>query len=216
MSAFPDAAPPPAAKNHRLAGEYLAPASHGVAFDLNAGDLLQIVDLSGRQVGDFVSFRRDDWTEYLSPAHTVTQNWSIALRPGSVLASNRRNDLLRLLEDTVGYHDIVVPCCDAEAYLRRYHLANHRSCKSNLEEAFAARGHAVTVRGENAWNIFMKTAIDPDGKVTYLAPTHGPGSYLVAEVLVDQIAGLSACPQDQTPTNGFNCTPMLARVWRPQ
>jgi uncharacterized protein YcgI (DUF1989 family) len=215
MSTFPDAPTPLAAKNHRLAAEFLAPASHGVAFRLTVGDLLQIVDISGQQVGDFVSFLDGDWNEYFSPAHTVTQNWSIALRPGSVLASNRRNDFLRLLEDTVGYHDIVVPCCDAEAYLKRYNLADHRSCKSNLEEAFAALGHDVTIRGENAWNIFMKTAIGPDGKMTYLAPTHGPGSYLVAEALVDQVCGLSACPQDQTPTNGFNCTSMLARVWSP-
>jgi len=216
MSAYPQFPAPPAAKGHRLAGEYVAPPSRGVAFRVTIGDLLQIVDICGQQVGDLVSFHAQDWNEYLSPAHTVTQNWSIALRPGSRLASNRRNDFFRVVEDTVGYHDIVVPCCDAEAYLKRYNLADHRSCKGNLEEAFTQLGCAVPVRGENAWNIFMKTAIEADGKVTYLAPTHGPGSYLVVEVLADQVVGLSACPQDQTPTNGFHCTEMLARVWRPQ
>jgi uncharacterized protein YcgI (DUF1989 family) len=212
MSAF-DFPAPPSAQGYRLSADHLAPASRGVAFRVRAGDLLQIIDVQGKQVGDLVSYRADDWDEYLSPAHTVTQNWSVALAPGSRLASNRRNDLLHLVEDTVGYHDIVVPCCDAEAYLKRYNLPDHRSCKGNLEEAFAALGCAVQVRGENAWNIFMKTALAPDGKVTYLAPEHGPGSYLVAEVLVDQVVGLSACPQDQTPTNDFHCTEMLARVW---
>lgn len=198
-----------------IAEEYLAPPSRGVAFRARAGDRLEIVDVRGQQVGDLVAFRADDPGEYLSPAHTVTQNWSIALRRGSVLASNRRNDLLRVLEDTVGYHDIVVPCCDAEAYLRRYGMRDHRSCKGNIEEAFRALGVDLPVRGETAWNIFMKTEIRPDGTVVYLPPEHGPGSHIVLEVLADLIVGLSACPQDQTPTNGYHCTEMLARVWRP-
>jgi uncharacterized protein YcgI (DUF1989 family) len=198
-----------------ISEEYLAPPSHGVAFRARAGDRLEIVDVRGQQVGDLVAFRAEDAGEYLSPAHTVTQNWSVALRPGSVLASNRRNDLLRVLEDTVGYHDIVVPCCDAEAYLRRYGMRDHRSCKSNIEEAFRALGVDLPVRGETAWNIFMKTEIRADGAMVYLPPEHGPGSHIVLEVLADLIVGLSACPQDQTPTNGYDCTEMLARIWRP-
>ena len=195
--------------------EHLAPPSCGVAFRVRGGDRLQIVDVRGQQVGDLVAFCADDPGEYFSPAHTVTQNWSIALRPGSRLASNRRNDLMRVLEDSVGYHDIVVPCCDAEAYRRRYGLHDHRSCKGNLEEAFRVLGVTLPVRGESAWNIFMKTAIQPDGEMLYLAPTHGPGSFIVLDILTDLVVGLSACPQDQTPTNGFHCTEMLARVWRP-
>jgi uncharacterized protein YcgI (DUF1989 family) len=198
-----------------LAAEYLAAPSHGVAFRVRGGQRLQIVDPKGQQVGDLVAYRSDDSGEYFSPAHTVTQNWSITLRPGNVLASNRRNELMRLVEDTVGYHDIVVPCCDAEAYLRRYGLTDHRSCKANLEEAFRALGVDLPVRGEAAWNIFMKTEIGAAGEMIYLAPAHEAGSYLVLDVLTDLVIGLSACPQDQTPTNGFHCTEMLARVWEP-
>lgn len=198
-----------------LAGEHLAPPSRGVAFRVRSGDRLQIIDVRGQQVGDLIALCTDDPGEYFSPAHTITQNWSIALRPGSRLASSRRNDLMRVLEDTVGYHDIVVPCCDAEAYLRRYGLSDHRSCKDNLKGAFRAIGVHLPVRGETAWNVFMKTEIQPNGEMIYLAPTHGPGSFIVLEILVDLIVGLSACPQDQTPTNAFHCTEMLARVWRP-
>jgi uncharacterized protein len=199
-----------------LAEEHLAPAMHGVAFAVRHGDRLQIIDVRGQQVGDLVAFTAHDHDEYLSPAHTVTQNWSIALKPGDVLASNRRNDLFRIVEDTVGCHDIIVPCCDSEAYVKRYQLAGHRSCRSNLVEAFAAIGIDLPVRGENAWNIFMKTEIKPDGKIVYLEPEHGPGSYLLLDVLVDMLVGLSACPQDQTPTNGFCCTELQARIWRPR
>lgn len=194
--------------------EHVAPPSHGAAFYVQRGERLQIIDVQGRQVGDLVAYNRNDPSEYFSPAHTITQNWSVALSPGSYLASNRRNNLMQVVEDTVGYHDIVVPCCDAEAYLKRYGLTDHRSCKHNIDEAFAALAVKLPVRGETAWNIFMKTEIGEQGEVRYLAPTHGPGSHIILDVLEDLVIGLSACPQDQTPTNGFNCTEMLARIWR--
>lgn len=205
----------PAPDGFRLSGEYLAPPSHGVAFRVGHGDYLQIIDVRGQQVGDLIAFNADDPAEYFSPAHTVTQNWRVTLQPGDVLASNRRNIVMRIIADTVGYHDIIVPCCDAEAYLKRYGLADHRSCKGNMEEALAQLGVDLPVRGETAWNIFMKNQIQPDGKMVYLEPAHGANSYITLEAQMNLIVALSACPQDQTPTNGFNCTEMLARVWTP-
>ncbi len=197
--------------------EVLAPASHGCGFRVGKGGRFQIIDVQGQQVGDLAAWKASDPSEYFSPAHTLTQNWSVRLIVGHVLASNRRNDLMRILEDTVGYHDILVPCCDPEAYVRRYGLRNHRSCLVNMREGLSSLGLAGwEVRGENAWNIFMKNRIEPDGKMVYLEPTHGPGSYITMEALEDLVCALSACPQDQTPTNGPECTEMLVRVWKPR
>ena len=200
----------------RLRQEVLAPPSHGCGFRVARGERFQIVDVRGQQVGDLIAFMADDPSEYFSPAHTVTQNWRVSLRPNDVLASNRRNDLMRILEDTVGYHDIVVPCCDPEAYLKRYGLSDHRSCKVNLEEGLASLGLDWPVHGERALNIFMKNRIEADGKMVYLEPTHAPGSYITLQALEDLVCALSACPQDQTPTNGPECTEMLVRIWTPE
>jgi uncharacterized protein YcgI (DUF1989 family) len=202
---------------YRLKEEVLAPAMHGCAFRVKKGERFQIIDVKGQQVGDLIAFKANDPGEYFSPKHTVTQNWSIALRPGFVLASNRRNGLMRIVEDTVGYHDIVVPCCDPEAYITRYGLHNHRSCLVNLQEGLASIGLGDwEVHGEHAWNVFMKTRIEPDGKMVYLESTHGAGSFITVEVVEDLVCALSACPQDQTPINGPECTEMLVRVWMPE
>ena len=199
-----------------LKQEELAPARHGCAFRVLRGERFQIIDVIGQQVGDLVVFKADDPGEYFSPAHTATQNWSIQLHVGDVLASNRRNNLMRILEDTVGYHDIIVPCCDSEAYLKRYGMTDHRSCLVNMKEALAADGlGGWEVHGENAWNIFMKNRIESDGRVVYLEPSHGPGSTITLEALEDLVCALSACPQDQTLTNGPECTEMLVRIWQP-
>lgn len=206
----------PGVPGFRLKQEVLAPASHGCGFRVAKGERFQVIDVEGQQVGDLVAWKAGDPSEYFSPAHTVTQNWSVQLKVGHVLASNRRNDLMRILEDSVGYHDIVVPCCDPEAYLRRYGLRDHRSCLVNLCEGLAGIGLGDwEVHGENAWNIFMKNRIEPDGKMVYLEPTHGPGSHITLEALENLTCALSACPQDQTPTNGPRCTEMLVRVWAP-
>jgi uncharacterized protein YcgI (DUF1989 family) len=198
-----------------LSETVVVPASHGRALRVQAGDRVRIIDLEGQQVGDLMAWRVDDPAEYLSPAHTVTYNWRITLRPGDVLSSNRREAMFKVVADTVGYHDLIVPCCDAEAYLNRYKLAHHRSCKSNLAEALAELGLAYEVHGERAVNVFMKTRIGPDGAMIYEQPTHPAGAHLDLDCLVDAVLALSACPQDQTPTNGWKCTPMSLERWTP-
>jgi uncharacterized protein YcgI (DUF1989 family) len=206
----------PGIPGFRLKQEVLTPAMHGCAFRVAQGDRFQIVDVQGQQVGDLVAFKAADPAEYFSPKHTVTQNWSIALRPGFVLASNRRSNLMRVVEDTVGYHDLVVPCCDPETYITRYGIYDHRSCLVNMQEGLASIGLGDwEVHGENAWNVFMKTRIEPDGKMVYLESTHGPGSFMTLDALEDLVCALSACPQDQTPINGPACTEMLVRIWEP-
>jgi uncharacterized protein YcgI (DUF1989 family) len=198
-----------------LAETVIVPASHGRALRVRAGDRVRITDLEGKQVGDLMAWCVADPTEYLSPAHTVTYNWRIIPRVGDVLASNRREAMFRVVADTVGYHDLIVPCCDAEAYLNRYSLADHRSCKGNLEEALAELGLDYEVQGERAINVFMKTRIGPDGAMIYEEPTHPAGSRLELDCLVDAVLALSACPQDQTPTNGWKCTPLGLERWTP-
>ncbi len=199
-----------------LKEKVLVPAMRGSAFRVAKGERLQIIDVNGQQVGDLIAFKASDPGEYFSPAHTVTQNWSITLKAGFALASNKRRNLAKVLEDTVGYHDIVVPCCDPETYITRYGIYDHRSCLVNIQEGLESIGLGDwEVHGEMAWNVFMNTRIEPDGKVVYLESTHGPGSYITIEALEDLVCALSACPQDQTPINGLECTEMLVRIWEP-
>jgi len=202
-------------KNWELKAEILVPASHGKAWRAKRGQYVEIIDVKGQQVGDLMAWNAEAESEYFSPAHTVTRNWSVALKVGDCLATNNRRDIFRIIRDTVGYHDIVVPCCDERTYITRYGIYNHRSCKSNILEGLAEIKESPHVSGELAWNVFMKNRIQPDGKMVYDAPTHGPGANIVLECLMDVVIAMSACPQDQTPTNGWKCTEMLVKIWNP-
>lgn len=202
-------------QNFSLTQTIHVPGAHGAAGRAKAGDRLEIIDIKGKQVGDLMAWVADRDDEWMSPAHTVTQNWRVQLQVGDLIVTNRRHDLFKIVRDDVGYHDIIVPCCDHEAYVRRYGLEGHRSCLGNIEEALAALGETRHTSGELAWNMFMKNKIGSGGEMVYEEPVHGPGVTIVLEVLQDIVFALSSCPQDQTPTNGWDCTEMSVNVWSP-
>ena len=53
-----------------LRREILIPGGHGAAFAARAGQLVEIIDLEGQQVADFVAFAERNRTEWLSTTHT--------------------------------------------------------------------------------------------------------------------------------------------------
>ncbi len=74
-------------------------------FRVAAGELIQIIDMSGAQVAALVAWAGDG--ERLSTPVTITANASIVLKKGDKLFSNHKTELLELVEDTVGRHDLL-------------------------------------------------------------------------------------------------------------
>lgn len=192
--------------------EILVPACEARVAKVEKGQVLQIVDLEGQQVGDLMAFRTDDPGDYLSPAHTLSCLVKLVPEVGDELFSNHRNPLFEILRDDVGNHDLIVPCCDPERYARDYDDAEHRSCLGSIREALEASGVSWPAPGESAWNIFMNNRHE-EGKIVTYEPEHGPGSSIDLGVLEDLTVVLSACPQDLSPCNAFNPTPMAMRIW---
>lgn len=195
--------------------DVLVPAREARFLEVPAGRILQIVDLEGHQVGDFVAFRRSDPGEYLSPAHTCSCLTKLMPQAGDRLFSNRRTPLLEIERDDVGTHDFVVPCCDPERYSVDYGVHDHPSCLAALQAAAREFGTDWPVRGELAANIFMHNVVTPQGRIETLRPEQEAGAAIDLLVLEDLVAGLVACPQDLSPCNDFNPTSMALRVWRP-
>ena len=194
--------------------EIRIPAQEARVAELEAGSVLEIVDPEGRQAGDFAAYLRDDPDEYFSPSHTLSGNARLVAGVGDELWSNRRRPLMRIRRDDVGTHDMLIGCCDPERY-RVLGEPGHPSCFEAIEAALVEHGSTWRLRGELCWNVFMNTEIDEQGRIAILAPKHGPGSSIELEVLEDLVVALSACPQDLTPCNAFNPTPLAMRVVRP-
>lgn len=195
-----------------LAGDLVVPAREARTIEVRAGQVLQLVDLEGQQVGDFVAYLSDRPDEHFSAGHTVSCLTKLVPEVGDELFSNRRTPLLRIRRDDVGRHDLIVPCCDPERYSRDYGEVGHASCLSSIERSLAEFGSGVEVAGETAWNVFMNNRHE-DGRIVTYEPEHGPGSLIELEVLADLVVTLSACPQDLSPCNAFDPTPMAIRVF---
>lgn len=200
-------------ESRELVGEVLVPARQARFMALRAGQVLQIVDLEGEQVGDFVAYRPERPEEYLSPAHTCSCLVKLVPEVGDALYSNHRTALLRVLRDDVGRHDLLVPCCDPERYALDLDAPEHGSCLASLQGAAREFGAHEPLRGELAVNVFMNNVLTPDGRIETHAPEHGAGATLEMLALTDLVVGLSACPQDLTPCNNFNPTDMALRLW---
>lgn len=192
--------------------EVLVPAREGRGVRVAEGQLLDVVDVEGHQVGDLVAWFADDPNEYLSPTHTVSCNASFLIMEGGQVFSNHRNPVFTVVRDDVGRHDIVVPCCDRERFERDYQLPDHPHCLGNLHQAKGLLGVEFDLRGEQAWNVFMHNQVTDEGAVVTDRAAHGAGSTITLRAEHDLVVLLSACPQDLTPCNDFNPTSMLLRV----
>jgi uncharacterized protein YcgI (DUF1989 family) len=188
--------------------EVFIPAREGRGVRVAAGQQLDLIDVEGHQVGDLVAWCPDDPTSYLSPAHTVSCNASIALGAGSTLFSNHREPLLSVLRDDVRRHDLVVPCCDPERYARDFGQPDHPSCLANLRQALDLLGERFDLRAEQAWNVFMHNRVIEGGQVVTDRAAHPAGSTITLRAERDLVVLVSACPQDLTPCNDFDPTPL--------
>lgn len=206
----------PTPEGFGCSAEVLIPAKEARSLRVRRGDILQFIDVRGRQVGDLMAWRIDDPVEYLSPGHTVSCLTHLVPREGEEIYSNHRRRLFRIRRDTVGKHDLVVPCCDPERYLRDFGLTDHASCLGSIQAGLRAAGEAWTPRAELAWNVFMNNAIKPDGAIVTTEPEHPAGSYIELEVLDDLGVVASSCPQDLTACNAWVITEMAFRVFVPK
>lgn len=180
------------------------PAREGRAFTVRAGQTIRVIDIAGQQVCDFWAFRPDNIREYVSASHTRIVCARVHLNRGDVLVSNLRTPLLTLLDGADG-HDLLAACCDRERYRRDYGIAGHANCRDNLYQAMQPYGLDYELAPDPV-NLFERTHIAPDGSMEIVAPATHAGDFTLLRADVDLIVGVSACPQDQNPCNGFNPT----------
>jgi hypothetical protein len=179
----------------------------GIAFTLNAGEKLKVIDPEGEQVADLLAYNRDDIAEVISSGRTLDYASRIYLTTGDPLYSNRSNVMLQIIQDTVGRHDFLLTPCSSDTFRIIYGDTNpHRGCFGNLAEALGPFGigpDTIPV----AFNCFMNVPIDPNtGALRVLPPLSRAGDHIVFEARMNLIIGLTACSAGQS--NNFKYKPI--------
>lgn len=195
----------------RLKEEIFIPPYEGRSTILQPGEELVIVDLEGKQVGDFVCFSRKDPSEFVSPVHMRASLSSIRLKIGDGLYSNRRRPLMTFEEDTVGKHDFFFPACDYHRYKVDFNQEDHPNCHDNLKRALAEYGLGDRPVPDPI-NWFMNNVLNAEGDYIIEEPLSNPGDYIRLKALDELIVACSTCSQDMAPVNGGKVTPILMQV----
>ncbi|HON33848.1 MAG: urea carboxylase-associated family protein [Thermovirgaceae bacterium] len=192
--------------------EILVKGGTAEAFEVRKGGKFKLTDVVGGQVADFVAFNRNDLKEKSSPGHTRISNRSLRLKTGDSIRSNLRHEMIRLLEETAGHHDILIVACDEQRYLVDYGVADHRSCVNNFEQVLGRYGIDRWVLPDPV-NFFQHTRIGDDGEIIQLPSVNPGGSFVMMEAMMDLVCAVSACPMDLNPIGGSDITDILVTLY---
>src|SRR5712664_2908580 len=142
--------------------ELHVPARTGVAFRVDAGAQIEIVDVKGEQPADFWAFYENDLDEHLSAPHTRIGLMKLMPSVGDAFLTNQRRPIIRILEDPVPVHDFLSAACDRWRYEELGHAGWHASCQENLELAMKRAGYGPVVTAQ-PFNIWTNFHLNPDG-----------------------------------------------------
>lgn len=188
------------------------------AFEVSSGQLIQIVDLGGKQVASLVALAGDARHERLSTSVTITANASLVLKVGDKLYSNRNTALLELVEDTVGRHDLLTSPLPRDPEV----VGKAAPAGSTLDALGAA---AADLGIENAdladpVNFFKHVVIKQRGEIDVRESLSERNDTVVLRALVDAVVIVAnAFPERRAgvaapkPANG-RTGQMLVRVYR--
>ena len=181
------------------------PGGHGRSVAAAEGQFVCVRDIEGGQCGDFWAIDAGDYGHFLSPSHTWVHIGRIQPHIDDELVSNRREPILKIISDDVGWHDMLVPACDSQRYERYYGVSGHRNCHDNFLEVMGTRAWGKRDVPQ-PFNLFMNTFIDPDGTLHIRDPISKTGDAVILKAKMSLIVVVSACPMDLNPVGGQGIT----------
>ena len=210
-----DVPPPPPLANLRF--ELRVDRQTALAYEVKAGDFIQVIDVAGRQCSDFLAFDSRQLDRGLERGldATTTRTLMGAAYPGPGLYSKffdqDMQPLVEVIRDTVGRHDTFALACTAK-YYEDLGYPGHVNCSDNFNAALAP----YTIAPRKGWpaiNFFYNTGIDCSNVLFMDEPWSRPGDYVLLRALTDLVCLSSACPDDVDPANGWNPTDVHVRVY---
>ncbi|NKC16775.1 MAG: DUF1989 domain-containing protein [Gammaproteobacteria bacterium] len=189
------------------------PPGTGKAYEVKAGQYLQIIDIKGRECTDFQAFGLRGLERDIDP--TTTRSLMGKLYPGPGLYSKYycvdQEPLVQLIQDTCGRHDTFGIACSAR-YYEDMGYPGHLNCSDNMNAELAPYG----VRARGGWpaiNFFFNTQLDAANNLAMDDPWSRPGDYVLLRALTDLVCVSTACPCDIDPANGWNPTDIQVRIY---
>ncbi len=188
-----------------------------LAYEVKAGEYIQVIDVRGRQCSDFLAFSAPHLQEGRERGLDATATRSLMGNaypaPGlySKFFTTDLEPLVEVVRDTVGRHDTFGLACTAKYYEDMGYFG-HVNCSDN----FNAQLTPYTIEQRKGWpaiNFFYNTGFDAHNQYVLDEPWSRPGDYVLLRALTDLVCLSSACPDDIDPANAWNPTEVHVRVY---
>jgi aminomethyltransferase len=190
------------------------------AYTVRAGEYIQIIDVSGRQMTDFQCFsalKLDKGIQHALDA-TITRTLTGRAYPTPGLPSKAFaldfEPLIEVVQDTCGRHDAFATACNSRFY-DDMGYPGHANCTENFNSALDPFGIGKR-KGWEALNFFYNTRIDHSNVIVSDEAWSRAGDFVLVKALTDLVCVTSACPDDIDPGNGWDPTDIHVRVYGAQ
>jgi uncharacterized protein YcgI (DUF1989 family) len=193
--------------------EWIIPARGYAAFNMEKGQVLRFVDIEGKQVPDLVCFNAQELGEAINMGNSLLINKRREFIKGNVIYSIRCRAMMTITDYSNELSYAYGPMCSEEVNRIRYGVPNTANCRGNLAMALGPWGFNYRDI-PNAFVPFMNVEVDENGTMEIREPTSVPGDYYDLRAEMDLLIGISNCPQERNPCNGWNPTPMGVIIYK--
>lgn len=187
------------------------------AYEVKAGEFIQIIDVEGRQCSDFLAFNarrlQAGLERGIDPTTTRYQVGALYPMPGLAAKyfDGDMQPLVEVIRDTCGRHDTFGLACTPRFY-EDMGYPGHVSCSENFNQVLAPFGLAARP-GWTAVNLYYNTALNAQHGIFLDDSYSRPGDYVLLQASTDLVCGSSACPDDIDATNSWVPTDVHVRVY---
>ena len=197
--------------------DFEVPRASALAYEVKAGEYVQVIDVQGRQCSDLLAFHSGKLQAGSERGLDSTTTHSLMgnayPQPGlyGKFYDQDQEPLVEVVRDTVGRHDTFGLACYAK-YYEDLGYFGHVNCTDN----FNAQLLPYTIAPRKGWpalNLFYNTSFDADNLLISDEPWSRPGDYVLFRAMTDLVCLSSACPDDIDPANAWNPTEIHVRVY---
>ena len=228
LTVFVERANPPAEESAPVLPEPLADPREDFrihratarAYEVRAGEWIQIIDVEGRQCTDFQAFCAAALQRGVERCLDVTASRTIAGRahpaPGlrAKYCDYDFQPLVEIVQDSCARHDAFGLACNAK-YYEDMGYPGHANCSDNFNAALDPFAVAPR-RGWMSMNFFFNSGYCAESQtLTTDEPWSRPGDFVLLRALTDLVCVSSACPDDIDAANGWNPTEIHVRTYSP-
>jgi uncharacterized protein YcgI (DUF1989 family) len=189
------------------------PAASSVAFGLAAGQRLRLEQVKDGQCVD-LRVREIDGRGF-SAARTRAGHGISPTTGASLWSTTPEVRLMTIVADSAPGHDLCFPPCSESEYRHHAGMGGHLGCAELL--AAAGRGGADRGRGadrssDDVLNLWLASAVDPDGRLRSWPAACRRGDYVELEAHLDVVVTLSTCPDDLFGSSQYEPGPVRVMV----